>query len=81
MPCVASSTGGTMDMLVHKKEGYLYSYTEPAMLAEYILKYFEDDKLCLKYGKNARKKAYNIHNQKENVEKMIEIYKDIIEGE
>ena len=47
MPCVASNTGGTMDILEHKKEGFLYTYTEPAILAEYISRYFENNELCL----------------------------------
>lgn len=40
MPCVATNTGGTMDILEHKKEGFLYPYTEPAMCADYISRYF-----------------------------------------
>ena len=78
MPCVASNTGGTMDILENKKEGLIYPYTEPAVLAEYISRYFENDELCLKYGKNARKTAIKRHNQKENLKNMIEIYSNIM---
>lgn len=49
MPCVASNSGGTQDILEHKKEGYLYPYTEPAMCAEYISKIFENDELACKF--------------------------------
>lgn len=74
MPCVASNTGGTMDIVEHKKEGYLYPYTEPAMCAEYISKFFENNELCINLGQNARQTALVRHNPKTNVEKMIEIY-------
>lgn len=78
MPCVATNTGGTMDILEHKKEGFLYPYTEPAMCADYISRYFEDDKLCIEYGKQAREKAFNRHNAEKNVNQIIEIYKNMI---
>ena len=78
MPCVATNTGGTMDILEHKKEGFLYSYTEPAMCAYYISKYFEDDKPCIEYGENARKKALNRHNPENNTNQIIKIYNEII---
>ena len=78
MPCIASNTGGTMDMLEHKKEGLLYPYTEPAMLAEYISQYFENEELCLKYGKNAREKALNRHNPQKNSKQIMEVYKEVL---
>ncbi len=78
MPCVASNVGGTMDMLVHKKEGFLYPYTEPAMLAYYISQYFENNDLCIEYGKNAKQVASQRHNPQENTKKIIDIYKSII---
>lgn len=78
MPCVATNTGGTMDILEHKKEGYLYPYTEPAMCAEYISNFFEDDKLAIRMGKEARKKALGRHNPEKNAEDIIEIYKKVI---
>lgn len=80
MPCVASNVGGTSDILEHKSEGFLYPYTEPAMLAEYIERYFEDSELCIKYGKNAKKKAIERHSAKENVEKIVKIYESVING-
>lgn len=78
MPCVATNTGGTMDILEHKKEGFLYPYTEPAMCAEYISRYFEDDKLCIEYGRKAREKALSRHNAENNANQIIKIYNEII---
>ena len=79
MPCVATNTGGTMDMLEHRKEGYLYPYTEPAMCAEYISNFFEDDELAIRMGKTARRKALESHDPEKNVTKLLEIYKEVIE--
>lgn len=78
MPCVATNTGGTMDILENKKQGYLYPYTEPAMCAEYVSNFFEDDELAIRMGKEARKKALERHNPEKNAEDIIEIYKKVI---
>lgn len=77
MPCVASNTGGTMDMVEHNIEGFLYPYTEPAMLAEYISRYFESDELCIKYGEKAKEKSEKRHNRDEIKEKIVELYENI----
>lgn len=78
MPCVASNTGGTMDILEHKKEGFLYPYTEPTVCAKYIEDYFEDDNLCKKMGEKAKEIAHLRHDPKENARKIVEIYKEMI---
>lgn len=77
MPCVASYVGGTGDMLLDKKEGFLYPFEDIEMLAGYIDKMFSDDKLAVKLGKEARKHAFETHDIKKNTEKMISIYQDI----
>lgn len=79
MPCVATNTGGTMDILKHKEEGLLYPYTEPAICAEYISQYFENNEMCIQYGKNAKNKAIKRHNAENNVNQIIEIYNKMIE--
>lgn len=78
MPCIASNTGGTMDILEHKKEGFVYPYTEPAMCAEFISKFFEDKKLAINMGQSARKTALHRHDLKINTNKIVEIYKAVI---
>lgn len=76
MPCVASNTGGTMDMLEHKKEGFLYPYTEPAVCAKYISNLFENDELCTKMGEKARETAVFRHDPDRNLQRILEIYKE-----
>lgn len=77
VPCVASNVGGTSDMLIDKEEGFLYPYTEPAMLAYYISKVFNDDELASKIGKNAKAHALITHDRKINTDNMLKIYKKI----
>lgn len=78
MPCIATNTGGTMDILEHKKEGFLYPYTEPAICAEYINRFLNDERLCIEYGTNARKKALVRHNPEKNVRDLLMIYQDVV---
>lgn len=78
MPCVATNTGGTMDILEHRKEGYLYPYTEPAMCAEYISNFFENDNLCVSMGKEAQITAQRRHDPNKNVKNYIELYEKMI---
>ncbi len=75
MPCVASNVGGTSDILKHDKEGFLFPYTEPAMLAEYISKFFDNDDLCIEFGLNAKSTALVRHNKEKNSEDILEVYK------
>lgn len=77
MPCVSSNVGGVSDLLIHKKEGFTYPYSEPAMLAYYIEKIFEDDSLAIELGKNAHIHAVKTHNREINSESTIKIYKEI----
>ena len=81
MPCVASNSGGTMDILKHKEEGLLYPYTEPAVLAHYIEQLFENKELAEEYGKKARTTALNRHNPETNTKNVIEIYEKILKEE
>lgn len=78
VPCIASYVGGTMDMLEHRKEGMLYTYTEPAILAQYIKELFDDDELCNKLSKNAINRANITHDRDRITEETIDMYNDIL---
>lgn len=78
VPTIAAFSGGMTDRIIHKESGFLYPFSEPAMCAEYILEYFNDDDLAKKYGQMARKKALERNNPKENQKRILEIYKEII---
>lgn len=79
MPIVASAVGGVPDMLEDKKEGFLYQSDAPYMLAHYIMKTFEDDETAQEYGFAARKRALCTHDRELNNQKLVEIYKEVVE--
>ena len=47
-PCIASYTGGIMDMITDNETGFLYRYEEIALLAQRVCELFENSKLCEK---------------------------------
>lgn len=78
VPCVASDVGGVSDMITHKKDGLIYHSSASYMLAHYICEIFRSKELALKLSKNARRRALVTHDPEINSQKMIEIYKNII---
>ena len=77
MPIVASNVGGTSDMLIDKKEGYLYPFGEKNLLAGYIIKIFDDSKNAIELGKNAKIHAMKTHDREKNGHDMLEIYRSL----
>jgi len=64
-------------MMEHKKEGFIYPFDEPYMLAHYVCKIFGDDSLAEDLGKAAKAKATITHSQEINGQTMLNIYKTI----
>lgn len=77
-PCIATFVGGNMDMLEHNKEGYLYCYNEPNMLAEYISQIFDSDELATKFSQKAKATARLRHNPEILESTLLNIYSDVI---
>ena len=76
-PVVASYVGGTMDMIKHNEEGYLYQTSSPEMLAHYVCKVFENKENTMKISLNARVRARLIHDIAKNNGNMISIYEEV----
>ncbi len=79
MPIVASNVGGTSDMLIDKKEGYLYPYGEENLLAKYVMDIFSDEKKSVELGINAQNHALKTHDRKKNMDDMLKIYRSLID--
>lgn len=77
-PIVASDVGGIKDLLLDEKEGYIYPFDEPYMLAYYIDKIFSSDDLAMTLSQNAQSHARITHNIERNYYRLLEIYKKII---
>lgn len=78
MPCVASYVGGTGDMLLDKKEGFLYPFGDYSILTYYISNIFDNDDLAIELGMNAKKHALITHNRNKNCDVLIEIYMEAL---
>ena len=80
-PVVASFVGGNMDMIEHNREGFLYCYNEPNMLAEYISRIFDSDELAMQISTKARDRARDRHDPSKLVDLLVNIYLDIVNDE
>lgn len=78
VPTIASYVGGVPDMIDHGETGLLYRFEEVEMLAEHIRRIFTDITLTMDLSENGIKAAKKRHHQKENLNRMIEIYQLII---
>lgn len=77
VPCVSSYVGGVANMLIDKKEGFLYQADAPYMLAHYIVKVFSDDALAERLSVNARESARKTHDREQNHKTLLNIYESI----
>ena len=80
VPCVAAYVGGIPDMLADKKEGFLYPFDEPYMLAHYVCMLFENKELASQMGHYARIRARVTHDREQIARQLIGIYKEIAEN-
>lgn len=78
VPSIASDVGGVTDMLRNKEEGFVYQTDAPYMLAYYVCKLFGDDDLAGKLSINAKRHANVTHNKVDNKNRIIEIYKEVL---
>lgn len=78
VPTIASYVGGVPDMIDHGETGLLYRFEEVEMLAECIRRIFTDTTLAMNLSKNGIKAAKKRHHQRENLNRMIEIYQLVV---
>ena len=77
VPCVVSYVGGVLDRIEHGVDGYLYQHDAPYMLAYYICQVFRDPGIALKFSREGRKKAIEIHDRASNQKALMAIYRQI----
>lgn len=80
MPCIAAFVGGIPDMAEHEKQGLLYSFDAPYMLANDVMRFFKDDQLCLTMGKAAKARAMHTHDKTAVLDQIMSAYQAIREG-
>lgn len=78
LPSVVSFVGGVCNRIESGRDGFLYPYDEPILMAYYICKIFENkDNLCKKFSENSVKKILNQNDPKRTAECTMKIYKKI----
>ncbi|MDG1398817.1 MAG: glycosyltransferase [Polaribacter sp.] len=80
IPCVASHVGGVPEMITHNEDGFLYTFNEPYMLAEYIKRLFETDDLCDSFSTSSYKKIREQQGVDLVLTKTLENYKYLIDN-
>ena len=78
MPCVASCVGGVQDMIIDKKDGFLYPFDEYYMLAHYVCEIFSNQDMAVALGENARKSAHKRFEPRTVVRTTLDVYRHII---
>ncbi|WP_026662071.1 glycosyltransferase family 4 protein [Butyrivibrio proteoclasticus] len=78
MPVVASDVGGIKTFIEHNKNGILYQADSVNMLADGIMRVFEDTDKAIEMGRNAKITADRIYDPVANTKNMISIYEHLI---
>ncbi len=76
VPSITSNVGGLTEVNLNNKTGLVIKPNKPLELAKSIISLHDNEKLRLKFGKNARKRVIEFYSWENNVEKMIDLYKN-----
>lgn len=79
-PSVAAYVGGVSDMAVDREEALFFRSGDPSYMAWRVKEIFDNPELAKKLSENGKRRARKNHDEKENVERLLEIYKAISEG-
>ena len=77
-PSIASYVGGVPEVVTHRENGLLYRFEEYEQLAQYIAEIFDNPKLAMALSDKAQESMRNNHDSTKIADKIIAIYKDII---
>jgi glycosyltransferase involved in cell wall biosynthesis len=77
-PSIASKVGGIPEMIDNGKNGFIFEAGQANKLSELIKAMYSDKELSAKMGENARIKADREYNADDYANKVIDIYRQII---
>lgn len=77
VPSIASCVGGLQEMVDHGVDGFLYPFNEPYMLANYILRLFEEPELARRFSEKGRAHALRTYDREKNCADLLRIYETI----
>ena len=76
-PSICSYRGGMTELITDGVTGFTYDYPEYAMLADKIIKIFEDDNLATSFSKKSIEISEVRHDRNKNVLDTYNVYQDI----
>lgn len=77
MPIVASDVGGIKSFIRHNDNGIIYQSDSRNMLADGIIRMFENNKMAIQMGQNAHELAKRIYDPQINTQTMLDIYEKL----
>ena len=78
--CVASEVGGIPQMLIHEETGLFSQVRDVDSLKTQLERYLSDEKLQKKMGENAARKIKNEFDIEKNMQKLLDIYSELENG-
>lgn len=78
VPSVASSVGAIPEMIDDGADGFLYPFDDTRLLADRILRIFEDDALAQRISVGGHLHAARTYDRKENARRLLEMYDTIV---
>ena len=81
MPVIASYVGGVANRVNNGYDALVYQYDDVKILAYYICYLFSNPEKAVTLGENARKGACAVNDKFVNAERIVDIYKEIINGQ
>lgn len=80
VPTVSADVGGVKNFIDHNKDGYIYQHDAAYMLAYYICETFENHETTLRMSVNSKAKGSSKYDKQNNLNVMLNIYRDIFES-
>lgn len=78
MPIVASDVGGVKSFITHEQNGLLYQANSVRMLADCVMRIFDNPTFGVKLAKGAKTAAENIYNYSQNNLQLCDIYEKLL---
>jgi len=78
-PVIASNVGGLPDQIIDGFNGFLVPPRDPKAIADRILYLLENPSVAKRMGRNSRELAEEKYNIEKRVDKIIEIYRKLLE--
>ena len=77
VPCVSADVGGVKSLVKHEEEALIYQHNETRMLADCIIRVFEQKEHIIEMAQKGYERALITHDRKQNCEDVLRVYDGI----